>query len=63
MLKISYLGDVLGALVAKTPCSQCREPRFDLGSGKQIRDTTKNWHAGPKNPAYLMKIKDPEYCN
>ena len=44
----------LGVSVAKTPCSQCRGPRFDPYSGNQILDAAaKSLHVTTKDSACL----------
>jgi len=44
--------DFSGGPMAKTPCSQCRGPRFNPWSGNEIpHAATKNLHASTKVPA------------
>ena len=51
-ISVMSVRDFLGGPVAKTPCSQCRGPRFDPWSGNWIpcvtversRATTKTWY-------------------
>ena len=44
--------DFPGGPVVKTPCSQCRGPRFDPWSGNWILHVaTKSPHAATKDPA------------
>ena len=53
-------GDFPGGPVAKTPHSQCREPRFELWSGTQIpHATTKRFHMLQLRPGaakYINKL-------
>ena len=48
LLGIRWVHGDPGGPVAKTPCSQCRGPRFDPGQGTR---------------SHMLQLKDPACCN